>query len=168
MSVWRGRERERESSNTHTHTHTHTLSSLVQSFGVDFERRIEGGGSEMSKTELTGGAKINRIFHERFPFELVKVPYCIYYMYIRPVSSAYCMNFVANCESFLHEILGVPHPPIYNWSRTQQSFFFHEMFTSCRSAKVSCYTVLWVLIPALSSHFCHYSQHNLLLLEKAI
>ena len=28
----------------------------------------------MSKTELTGGAKINRIFHERFPFELVKVP----------------------------------------------------------------------------------------------
>ena len=27
----------------------------------------------MSKTELTGGAKINRIFHERFPFELVKV-----------------------------------------------------------------------------------------------
>ena len=24
-------------------------------------------------TELSGGAKINRIFHERFPFELVKV-----------------------------------------------------------------------------------------------
>lgn len=24
-------------------------------------------------SELTGGAKINKIFHERFPFELVKV-----------------------------------------------------------------------------------------------
>ena len=46
---------------------------MVQSFGVDFEHRIEGGGADMSKTELTGGAKINRIFHERFPFELVKV-----------------------------------------------------------------------------------------------
>ena len=50
-----------------------SLCRLVQSFGVDFEHRIEGGGSDMSKTELTGGAKINRIFHERFPFELVKV-----------------------------------------------------------------------------------------------
>ena len=59
----------------HSNTHAHILSSssLVQSFGVDFEHRIEGGGSDMSKTELTGGAKINRIFHERFPFELVKV-----------------------------------------------------------------------------------------------
>ena len=57
----------------HTHAHILCPSSLVQSFGVDFEHRIEGGGSDMSKTELTGGAKINRIFHERFPFELVKV-----------------------------------------------------------------------------------------------
>ena len=49
---------------SHSLTHSHRL---VQSFGVDFEHRIEGGGSDMSKTELTGGAKINRIFHERFP-----------------------------------------------------------------------------------------------------
>lgn len=54
-------------------TNTMSHCRLVQSYGVDFEHRIEGGGSEMSKTELTGGAKINRIFHERFPFELVKV-----------------------------------------------------------------------------------------------
>lgn len=28
-------------------------------------------------SELTGGAKISKIFHERFPFELVKVSiYC--------------------------------------------------------------------------------------------
>ena len=25
--------------------------------------------------ELSGGAKINRIFHERFPFELVKIEF---------------------------------------------------------------------------------------------
>lgn len=45
---------------------------LVQNFGVDFNHRISGGATE-KMTELSGGAKINRIFHERFPFELVKV-----------------------------------------------------------------------------------------------
>ena len=48
-------------------------SRLVQLFGTDFQQRIEGGGSEAVAKELSGGAKINRIFHERFPFELVKV-----------------------------------------------------------------------------------------------
>ena len=48
--------------------------SLVQGYGVDFERRIEGGGTDsVNTTALSGGAKINKIFHERFPFELVKV-----------------------------------------------------------------------------------------------
>ena len=28
---------------------------------------------QVNTTQLSGGAKINRIFHERFPFELVKV-----------------------------------------------------------------------------------------------
>ena len=82
----RERERERESVHVsvmwvdfcklcdcHVTTSQLYMYRLVQTFGVDFEHRIEGGGSEMSKTELTGGAKINRIFHERFPFELVKV-----------------------------------------------------------------------------------------------
>ena len=48
---------------------------LVQSYSLEFERRIEGGGSSDSSMsqELSGGAKISRIFHERFPFELVKV-----------------------------------------------------------------------------------------------
>ena len=46
----------------------------MQNFGTDFEHRIEGGGSEVVvQGELSGGAKINKIFHERFPFELVKV-----------------------------------------------------------------------------------------------
>ena len=46
---------------------------MVQQFGVDFEKRIEGSGDQVDTVELSGGAKINRIFHERFPFELVKV-----------------------------------------------------------------------------------------------
>ena len=62
-----------KSTHTHKHAHTHTHThSLVQNFGVDFNHRITGGAVE-KMTELSGGAKINRIFHERFPFELVKV-----------------------------------------------------------------------------------------------
>lgn len=50
---------------------------MVQQFGVDFEKCIEGSGDQVDTNELSGGAKINRIFHERFPFELVKVStYC--------------------------------------------------------------------------------------------
>ena len=58
--------------------------SLVQNYGNDFEQSIEGGSGgtgEIVMSELTGGAKINRIFHERFPFELVKV---------MPLKSMYC------------------------------------------------------------------------------
>ena len=44
----------------------------------DFEKAISGADStEVSTKELSGGAKINRIFNERFPFELVKVIYTI-------------------------------------------------------------------------------------------
>lgn len=50
---------------------------MVQQFSVDFEKRIEGSGDQVDTVELSGGAKINRIFHERFPFELVKVNYCV-------------------------------------------------------------------------------------------
>lgn len=50
-----------------------TLIRMVQQFGVDFEKCIEGSGDQVDTNELSGGAKINRIFHERFPFELVKV-----------------------------------------------------------------------------------------------
>lgn len=49
---------------------------MVQQFGVDFEKRIEGSGDQVDTLELSGGARINRIFHERFPFELVKVIMC--------------------------------------------------------------------------------------------
>lgn len=50
-----------------------SLPRMVQQFGVDFEKCIEGSGDQVDTKELSGGAKINRIFHERFPFELVKV-----------------------------------------------------------------------------------------------
>lgn len=50
-----------------------TIYRMVQQFGVDFEKCIEGSGDQVDTSNLSGGAKINRIFHERFPFELVKV-----------------------------------------------------------------------------------------------
>ncbi|XP_056262131.1 dynamin-3 isoform X3 [Pseudoliparis swirei] len=52
---------------------TKALLQLVQQFGVDFEKCIEGSGDQVDTNELSGGAKINRLFHERFPFELVKI-----------------------------------------------------------------------------------------------
>uniref|UniRef100_A0A2K6LNB4 Dynamin-2 n=1 Tax=Rhinopithecus bieti TaxID=61621 RepID=A0A2K6LNB4_RHIBE len=52
-----------------------TLNQMVQQFGVDFEKRIEGSGDQVDTLELSGGARINRIFHERFPFELVKMEF---------------------------------------------------------------------------------------------
>ncbi|MGH0173238.1 UNVERIFIED_CONTAM: hypothetical protein FKN15_064934 [Acipenser sinensis] len=51
---------------------TKALLQMVQQFAVDFEKRIEGSGDQIDTYELSGGARINRIFHERFPFELVK------------------------------------------------------------------------------------------------
>ena len=46
---------------------------MIQQFNGDFEKSIEGSGDTIDTMQLSGGAKINRIFHERFPFELVKV-----------------------------------------------------------------------------------------------
>uniref|UniRef100_A0A8C2ELE2 dynamin GTPase n=1 Tax=Cyprinus carpio TaxID=7962 RepID=A0A8C2ELE2_CYPCA len=54
---------------------TKALMQLIQHFGLDFEKRIEGSGDQVDTVELSGGAKINRIFHERFPFELVKMEF---------------------------------------------------------------------------------------------
>lgn len=49
------------------------LNRMITQFNTDFERDIEGFGAHVSTEDLSGGARINRIFHERFPFELVKV-----------------------------------------------------------------------------------------------
>ena len=52
------------------------LFRMIQQLQTDFERTIEGSGSALINTnELSGGAKINRLFHERFPFEIVKMEF---------------------------------------------------------------------------------------------
>ncbi|KAG5881863.1 hypothetical protein JTB14_022448 [Gonioctena quinquepunctata] len=49
---------------------------MIQQFASSFEKVLEGSGSdEVNTTELSGGAKINCIFHEKFPFEIVKMEF---------------------------------------------------------------------------------------------
>lgn len=45
----------------------------MQSFENDFHQAIDGGGAEIDTKTLSGGALINRIFYERFPYELALV-----------------------------------------------------------------------------------------------
>ncbi|RNA38746.1 dynamin isoform X6 [Brachionus plicatilis] len=53
---------------------TKVLLNSLQNLSGDFDKHILGSSSsEVSTKELSGGAKINRIFNERFPFELVKI-----------------------------------------------------------------------------------------------
>lgn len=46
---------------------------MIQGFQDDFEKDIQGMGSEVTTKELSGGAHINTIFHERFPYLIAKV-----------------------------------------------------------------------------------------------
>ena len=49
---------------------------MVTGLQNDFERAIEGSGSgNVNTLELSGGAKINRLFHERFPYEIVRMEF---------------------------------------------------------------------------------------------
>ncbi|OQV14233.1 Dynamin-1 [Hypsibius exemplaris] len=55
---------------------TKAMMQMIQNFSSDFEKMIEGNSlsmGEINTLELSGGARINRIFHERFPFEIVKM-----------------------------------------------------------------------------------------------
>ncbi|UYV62849.1 DNM2 [Cordylochernes scorpioides] len=55
---------------------TKIMLQMIQKFQLEFERSIEGTGTSAINTrELSGGARINRIFHERFPFEIVKIEF---------------------------------------------------------------------------------------------
>lgn len=49
------------------------MMQMIQQLQNDVERAIEGSGNSIiNVNELSGGAKINRLFHERFPFEIMK------------------------------------------------------------------------------------------------
>lgn len=53
---------------------TKAMLTMIQQLQNEFERAIEGSGnSDINTAELSGGARINRIFHERYPFEIVKM-----------------------------------------------------------------------------------------------
>lgn len=55
---------------------TKAMLQMIQGLQNDFERSIEGSGSTAVNTaELTGGARINRLFHERFPYEVAKMEF---------------------------------------------------------------------------------------------
>ncbi|TRY62776.1 hypothetical protein TCAL_11501 [Tigriopus californicus] len=55
---------------------TKAMLQSIQQLQQDFERSIEGSGSAAVNTlELSGGAKINRLFHERFPYEIVRMEF---------------------------------------------------------------------------------------------
>ncbi|KAF2368039.1 Dynamin central domain [Trinorchestia longiramus] len=55
---------------------TKAMLQMIQQLQNDFERAIEGSGSAAINTaELSGGAKINRLFHERFPYEIVRMEF---------------------------------------------------------------------------------------------
>merc|ERR1719412_3395408 len=55
---------------------TKAMLQMVTGLQNDFERAIEGSGTAAVNTmELSGGAKINRLFHERFPYEIVRMEF---------------------------------------------------------------------------------------------
>ena len=56
-------------------TKSNLLFSSLQDLSKEFEKSIYGISSEVNTTELAGGAKINQIFNEIFPYELVKIEY---------------------------------------------------------------------------------------------
>ncbi|XP_041958795.1 dynamin-2-like [Alosa sapidissima] len=48
------------------------LNQMVHQFTVDFEKHIEGS---VDTAELSGGARINRVFHDIFPYKLFKMKF---------------------------------------------------------------------------------------------
>jgi len=67
----------------------------IQQLQQDFERSIEGSGSALINTlELSGGAKINRLFHERFPYEIVRME-----IDEKELRSVKVLNFTKNLKS---------------------------------------------------------------------
>eukprot|EP00035_Acanthoeca_spectabilis_P001491 m.80520 g.80520 ORF g.80520 m.80520 type:complete len:830 (+) comp10911_c0_seq3:402-2891(+) len=52
---------------------TKNLVKLVNSYALNVADAIEGGSGSVSLTELSGGARIARVFSELFPFEVAKI-----------------------------------------------------------------------------------------------
>ena len=52
---------------------TKNLVKLINGYGSDITKSIDGGGDNVSLVELSGGARIAKVFMERFPYELAKV-----------------------------------------------------------------------------------------------
>lgn len=53
-----------------------TMLQLIQQLKNDLERSIDGATSnDINTNELSGGARINRIFHERLPYEIQRMEY---------------------------------------------------------------------------------------------
>lgn len=95
---------------------------MVQQFAVDFEKRIEGSGDQIDTYELSGGARINRIFHERFPFELVKV--------LLPHAAE--MLFFSSCMLLLLSLLttlAIFHQQTFSSATLFHSFPFYHLFS---------------------------------------
>lgn len=49
------------------------LIRMVQSFEAEFSQNISGHVADVNTQILSGGAEINRVFHERFRYDLLKV-----------------------------------------------------------------------------------------------
>ncbi len=55
---------------------TKAMVQMINGFSGTFENQIEGSGvaaGEVNTQELSVGARIARVFRERFPFEIIKV-----------------------------------------------------------------------------------------------
>lgn len=82
-------------------------SRLVPQLAADFEKLIEGTGDQVDTANLSGGARINRIFHEQFPCELVKV--CVQVIVSMILCIWLCAS-VTDCDA--------PQPGAHLWLTT--------------------------------------------------
>ncbi|VDO86648.1 unnamed protein product [Schistosoma margrebowiei] len=48
---------------------------MVQSFEAEFSQNISGHAADVNTQILSGGAEINRVFHERFRYDLLKIEF---------------------------------------------------------------------------------------------
>ena len=52
---------------------TKNLVKMVNALGTDISTSIEGSRDAMNLTKLSGGARIAKVFHERFPYAIARV-----------------------------------------------------------------------------------------------